>query len=118
MEKERVGQKRRTKHDKEEEKNLLRVPGDERAERSVHRRIWRGRREVQEVSGSASGVLAKGRVRCLKKERTRARQLRIHTHVAVVKNHIRNQSINSSIVHDVFQLLSFFVTIIILLSLC
>lgn len=72
LEKERVGQKRRTKRDKEEEKNLLRVPGDERTERSVHRRIWRGRREVQEVSGSASGVLAKGRVRCLKKERMRA----------------------------------------------
>ena len=72
MEKERVGQKRRTKRDKEEEKNLLRVPGDERTERSVHRRIWRGRREVQEVSGSAFGVLAKGRVRCLKKERMRA----------------------------------------------
>ena len=70
LEKERVGQKRRTKRDKEEEKNLLRVPGDERTERSVHRRIWRGRREVQEVSGSAFGVLAKGRVRCLKKERT------------------------------------------------
>lgn len=117
MEKERVGQKRRTKRDKEEEKNLLRVPGDERTERSVHRRIWRGRREMQEVSGSASGVLAKGRVRCLRKKE-RARQSRIHTHMAVVKNHIRNQSLNSSIVHDVFHLLSFFATIIILLSLC
>lgn len=54
----------------------------------------------------------------MSEERKNARVSREYIRMAVVKNHIRNQSLNSSIVHDVFHLLSFFATIIILLSLC
>ena len=55
----REEERRRRKTTTKKEENLLRVPRDERTERSVHRRIRRGGREMQEISGSALGVFKK-----------------------------------------------------------
>ena len=55
-------EERRRKTTTKKEENLLRVSRDERTERSVHRRIRRGGREMQEISGSALGVFTKGRI--------------------------------------------------------
>ena len=54
--------RRRRKTTTKKEENLLRVSRDERTERSVYRRIRRGGREMQEISGSALGVFTKGRI--------------------------------------------------------
>ena len=58
----REEERRRRKTTTKKEENLLRVSRDERTERSVRRRIRRGGREMQEISGSALGVFTKGRI--------------------------------------------------------